>query len=141
MANSKKHRQEKHGPEEEQDGHNRPTRFKEHKGYAHSRGKLDPSTRARFVPQVEKFKEEWRDPERTLDDLKSTWDLKFLKGEAKKLGIRQITLTIPYRVAFMVIGSQNLCILLHLYKKSKGKNETDFEVAVERARRISEGLK
>jgi len=90
---------------------------------------------------VDKFKEEWCDLERTLDDLKTTWDLKFLRGEAKKLGVRQITLTIPYRVALMVIGNRNLCIFLHLYKKSSGKNDKDFEVAADRARQISEGLK
>ena len=134
-------RGEKYGPESNASRRKRPTQFRDHKSYARLRKKLDPSTKARFVAQVEKFKEEWCDPKKTRDNLKSTWDLKFLKGEAQKYNVQQITLTIPYRVAFMEVDGRNLCILLHLYKRSMGKNDRDYVLAAERAQQVVEGLR
>lgn len=141
MAKRKEKRGGKRGPEGNPKGHQRPTQFRDHKSFARSRRKLDPGTRARFVAQVDKFKEEWCDPKRTRDDLKSTWNLKSLRGEAQKFNVQQVTLTIPYRVAFMEIDGRDMCILLYLYKRSMGKNDKDYVVAAERAQQIIEGLR
>jgi hypothetical protein len=139
MTSRKKKRKAPSGPKEGQGERQRPYCIERSDEFKTTFRALAGNVRARLLPRVRSFEHDWRNQDLTYEDLRTRWDLKRLnKKGAKQWKVHQVDLNKDYRVALAVITVGEPCAqLVRVYlKKGKGKNEKDYEQAINAAEKL-----